>query len=87
MMEQFEEEYVSILLEWSRINGAIFNISAIPQVVASIARGLSTSYQLNVSYNTQYNVSVVATVCGQSHMTIIDLNYGELCMQSTIFSI
>ena len=86
LSEQFEKEHVSVLLEWSKMNGGvIFNVFTTPQVIGSFAHGPSTSYRLNVSYNTQYNVSIVATLCGQSHITITELNYGELRIVISIF--
>ena len=86
LSEQFEKEHVSVLLEWSKMNGGvIFNVCTTPQVIESFAHGSSISYRLNVSYNTQYNVSIVATLCGQSHITITELNYGELRIVISIF--
>lgn len=76
--EQFEREHINVLLEWNKINGGVlFNVSTIPQVIGSFVPGSSTSHQLNVSYNTQYNVSIVATLCGQNYMATIELNYGK----------
>jgi hypothetical protein len=39
---------------------------------------MTPSVQFSVSYNTLYNVSIVATsICGQNR-TVVSLHYGEL---------
>ena len=78
--ELFMREHVSVLLEWSGINGVIFDVSVTPHVVESFAQ--STSFQLTVSYNTQYNVSVMASLCGQNNTTVTELHYGEFCIHT-----
>ena len=77
MSEQFENETVIITLEWTVQNGAFHGISVDPQdLVDSVYTG-PTTIQLIVSYNTLYNVSAVATLCGQNSSHFLELHYGE----------
>ena len=75
----FGIDKVTTILEWVQESGAFYNISIVPQVMTlRIIR--STSVQLTVSYNIQYNVSIVAfdSLCGQnSAITALELNFGE----------
>ena len=63
---QLLSEYVSIILEWSRQNFFYsYDIIIDPQAEAVSFSG-SRMAQLTLSYNTLYNVSVVAThLCGR----------------------
>ena len=74
---QLLSEHVSIILEWSRQNFFYsYNIVVEPQ--AELTFNGSTTVQLTLSYNTQYNVGVVAThLCGHvsSVVTSIELYY------------
>ena len=56
-------------------NNTSYRIAAIPQVFAMSIN--STGAQLQVSYNTQYNVSITATLCGHSNATIVTLTFSE----------
>ena len=37
----------------------------------------TSSVQITVSYNTFYNVSVEATLCGQMNVSSVEIYYGE----------
>ena len=55
-----------------------YNISVLPVVGAKITTINNTRANLTLSYNTPYNVSVVADLCGQSSVTTLtEINYGE----------
>jgi hypothetical protein len=57
-------------------NNIAYFITAIPQVIVMFIN--TTSAQLRVSYNTQYAISITATLCGLSNATtIVTLHYGE----------
>ena len=77
---QFGTESVTVILDWtSEHPGASYNVSVVPQV--PIMYTGNTRAQLNVLYNTLYDVSIVATLCAQSSIrtaTTIGLNYGEI---------
>ena len=78
----FESNRVIVTLEWTQASSFHFyNVSVIPsQSVEVMSRG-STRVQLALSYNTQYNVSVVAThICGQTYRVtnLTELYYSKL---------
>lgn len=60
MVEQFANEAIDILLEWTvqeEIHGLIFNISAFPQ--ADIQYTEMKNANMTLSYNVQYIISVL----------------------------
>ena len=75
-LKQMETDSVTVILEWVQENGTSYNVSVVPQ--ASIRFTRSTSIQLTVLYNVLYNVSIVASLCGQNTTGISVLSYGEL---------
>ena len=55
-----------------------YNISTGPEIDAAVTLISNTRANLTLSYNTQYNVSVVADLCGHQSTTLIDeIHYGE----------
>ena len=75
--EAYHADNVTLTVEWPQQEGAAYNIRILPEpLVPSVFTG-SMSCQLAVSYNTEYNVSVEATVPCRSNVTAsIGLNYG-----------
>ena len=72
--KQFGVDNVTVILEWIHENATSYTLSTIPQVAI---RNQTTSVQMTLSYNTLYNVSVVATLCGQNTTIVSVLSYGE----------
>ena len=76
---KYYEVHVIVLLEWIPQKGIIYNISTNPKV-ADMTILSDTSVQFSASYNTHYNVSIVATsTCGQN-MTVVDFHCSELLL-------
>ena len=75
--EQFGNETVVVVLEWTVENGAFNRLNVVPQAETVDSLGPS-SRQLMLSYNTSYNISAVASLCGQYSSHSIELHYGEL---------
>ena len=75
--EQFGNETVVVVLEWTVENGAFNRLNVVPQAKTVESLGPS-SRQLMLSYNTSYNISAVASLCGQYSSHSIELHYGEL---------
>ena len=75
--ENYETHAVILILEWTHMHSASYYISVSPQL--ELRFDGSTRVQLTALYNTQYNVSVVASYSchhhGQ-HSDNIDLYYG-----------
>ena len=73
--EQFGRDAVSVTLQWIPKSLYSYNVIVNPQV--QLQFNGSTRVQLILSYNTLYNVSVVAThLCGQNAVNMI--NFVEL---------
>ena len=77
--EQFESDYIAVTLQWTPYNGVIYNATIIEHgsQEAPIIFIKNATAHLNVTYNTFYNVSVVATRCGKNSTNITQLHYGE----------
>ena len=73
---QFENETVVIALEWTVENGAFSSLNVVPQAEA-VNLGPSSG-QLVLYYNTSYNISAVASLCGQYSSHSLQLHYREL---------
>ena len=81
-MEEYSANNVTVILEWTREEGVLYNINIIPQIpIAFIGnRNQSTSVQLTVLYNTEYIVSVEAALpCQNQSSNHVQLFYGEIC--------
>ena len=74
--ERFEANSVIVTLEWTTKHGVTYNVNVDPQVTVNHTG--SNSAQLVVPFNTKYNVSVVASLCGTNKTTFSLLNYGKL---------
>ena len=69
---------VTVTLQWPREPGAVYHINVSPEVSIShteLTNATSIMINLTVSYNIQYNVSIVSSLCGV--ITTKVLNYGK----------
>ena len=76
--QHYSTETVTITLEWSQGEDILYDFTVLTSPHAPVQTNgtTSTRAQLVLSYNTQYNVSVV-THCGQNSTTTLQLHYGE----------
>ena len=75
--EEHNTDNITVLVEWIHQTGVSYNITTVPMVPMMYSG--STSVQLIVSYNIEYNVSLkAATVCQRVTISHIQLLYGEL---------
>ena len=75
--ESFGNDDVTLTLMLRRAAGVSYTITSIPhaQIIYS---NVNASAQLMLSYNTEYNANIIATVQGQCNKSkIITLKYGE----------
>ena len=75
-------ERVTIQLNWTQSGNSLvaYGVGVIPSSGTTVSIIDSTTANLTLSYNTPYNVTVVADFCGQRNATtMIDVNYGK-CM-------
>ena len=79
--EHFYKDNVTIKLNYSRSheNSLVsFNITVISQLPVIVIRNLHTPVTIPLLYNTDYNVSVVASLCGKVVATkSVGLFYGK----------
>ena len=74
--ERYEADNVSVTVEWTPQEGVTYATSVSP--LTSVTVTGSSSRQLTISYNTNYNFSVeAAPPCRPNPTTVITLNYGE----------
>ena len=67
---------VTVTVEWTQQIGALYNVRVMPLVPIVLIGNVSR--QLTLSYNMEYNFSVVAvTPCGNA-TSFITLNYGKV---------
>ena len=68
---------VTVTLQWPREAGAVYNVSIKPQISnTELFKVTSTvTANLTLSYNIQYNVSIVSSLCGV--ITTKVLYYGK----------
>jgi hypothetical protein len=75
----FENGNFTVTLEWSRFTGETYSVATIPEAVHKeyTPGSTSTSIQLAMRYNTQYNVTITATLCGHRNATNFTIHYSE----------
>ena len=75
--EEFGADNVTVTVEWTQEEGAVYKIIIVPQVPMTFIGDSSVS--LTLLYNTDYNVSVEAALpCRRQAHGHILLFYGEL---------
>jgi hypothetical protein len=73
--EEYRADNITVTVLWAPIDNTTFSTKVTP--LAPIMLTGSTSRQLIISYNTEYNLSVIAaTPCG-NFIASITLSYGE----------
>ena len=69
---------VSVTLQWPREPGAVYHVNVSPKVshteLASMGHYIF-AINVTISYNVQYNVSIVSSLCGVTTTRI--LKYGK----------
>ena len=74
--EKYSAENVTVTVEWIQQLGAVYNASVLPP--APLMFNGSSSVQLVLEYNTEYNISVMAVgPCEVDTTVAISLSYGE----------
>ena len=80
MVNQLLRSDVTVTLQWPREPGAVYHIHVSPEVSHNIIQLTSMEHNvftmnLTISYNIQYNLSIVSSPCGIT--TIRVLKYGK----------
>ena len=77
IIEEYGADNVTVSVNWAQQVGVTYTARISP--LAPISSTGSNSRQLKLSYNTAYNLSVVAvTPCGTTMVAFIGLHYGEV---------
>ena len=67
---------VTVTLQWPREAGAVYSVSVSSQIPhTELTNAMIIVINLTVSYNLQYNVSIVSSLCGVTTTKV--LNYGK----------
>ena len=76
LMNHFLRKSVTVALQWPREAGAVYTVNVLPFTeITNITSHNSIVINLTISYDTQYNVSIVSSLCGVTTTRI--LKYGE----------
>ena len=67
---------MTVTLEWTHINGVSYSISVDPMVTVNYMG--RNHAKIVMMYDSKYNVSVVASLCGINRTTFITINQGKL---------
>ena len=75
--EEYSADNITVTVEWAKLAGISYNVRVSPSV--PMTYNGSTSLQLLLQYNTEYNLSVVADApCGDNATAaVVTLHYGE----------
>ena len=77
-MTNFGNDNVTVTLELSQHSGETYNVITVPEPIRmNFIASNRSKVQLVLLYNTQYNVTVTATLCGHSNATnFTTIHYG-----------
>ena len=76
----FGNDNFTLTLEWPQFSGETYSVATVPEAVYTRFT-TSTSVQLMMLYNTQYNVTVTATLCGCRSTTNLIIYYDNSIIQ------
>ena len=82
-------DHLTVLIEWMAEKGVTYNIrsESLREMCAKNVSVTTSGAQITVSYNTFYNVSVEATLCGQMNVSTVEIYYGEFFVKCMVISI
>ena len=67
---------VTVTFQWPREPGAVYHVNALPQTPhVKVTNVMTVTINLTVSYDIQYNISIVSSLCGITATKV--LNYGK----------
>ncbi len=73
--EDFQMNFVAVTLEWVANNGVSYVVNITPEKAINYTG--KSSARLILSYNIEYNVSVVASLCGISQAVNRAINFSK----------
>jgi hypothetical protein len=67
---------VTVTLQWPREAGAVYHVNVLPQIPhTQLTNVMIAMINLTISYNNQYNVSIISSLCGVTTTKV--LNHGK----------
>ena len=67
---------VTVTLQWPREPGVVYSVNIVPETPhTELTNAMTVKINLTVSYNIQYNVSIVLSLCGVTTTKV--LNYSK----------
>jgi hypothetical protein len=75
-MTNFGKDNVTVTLEWSQFSDETYSVASVPEP-EHMSFTMSTSAQLVLLYDTEYNVTVTATLCGHRNAANLMIYYGN----------
>lgn len=78
--EEFGEERVTIHMNWTQSENSLvsYSVSVVPRNGSTISIIDSTKANVTLTYNTPYNMTVVADFCEERNATtLIKFSYGK----------
>ena len=79
MNQLLRNNNVTVTLQWPREAGVVYHVNVLPETShTELTKAMShntITINLTISYNIQYNVSIVSSLCGVTTTKV--LNYGE----------
>ena len=76
---RFGNDNVTVIVEWTKEDHVSYHVEVVPQVLEGYYDEDATvqMVQVTVDYNIHYNVRVLATICGESSIDVIEIYYGQ----------
>ena len=83
MTEEYgiENDGVTITLEWAQINPTYsYQVTVVPNLPLNFSTSTHVRIRVTVPYNSQHNVSIIASSCGKHNATVFfkEVFYCEL---------
>ena len=76
MMNHFLRNSITVTLQWPQEAGAVYQVNVVPVIeLTNVMSHDSFVTSLTISYNIQYNVSIVSSLCGVTTTRV--LNHGK----------
>ena len=76
LVNHFLRNNVTVALQWPREDGAVYTVNILPFIqITNVTSHNSIVINLTISYDTQYSVSIVSSLCGVTTTKV--LNYGK----------
>ena len=79
-MNHFLRNSVAVTLQWPREAGAVYHVNVMPEIPHTELTNTMHDHvliNLTISYNTQYNISIISRLCSVTTTKVLQFNYGN----------